>query len=147
MLTSQKKSTRAIASNDKMPDMMVLLYQKQCLKNFQGIQELFNNPGLANYSTVYIKQYVENDWMTVYGTKTSKYTKWILVTRYLLRTGPTTKWIQSTKYGLQDSALTVHISGLLAQGTFSATVGVVAFVRVYPDAHFELLSILIFDHE
>ena len=43
--------------------------------------------------------------------------------------------------------ITVHSSGLLAQGTFSATVGVVAFVRVYPDAHFELLSILIFDHE
>ena len=105
MLTSQKKSTRAIASNDKMPDMMVLLYQKQCLKNFQGIQELFNNPGLANYSTVYIKQYVENDWMTLYGTETSKYTKWILPMRYypkyFLRTGPTTKWIQSTKYGLQ----------------------------------------------
>ena len=90
--------------------------------------------------------------MTLYGTETSsKYTKWILPMRYypkyFLRTGPTTKWIQSTKYGLQDAALTVHSSGLLAQGTFSATVGVVAFVRVYPDAHFELLSILIFNHE
>lgn len=37
-----------MASNDKMPDMMVLLYQEQCIRNFQGIQELFNNPGLAN---------------------------------------------------------------------------------------------------
>lgn len=48
----------------------------------------------------------------------------------------------SGKYEVQIAGF----SGLLAQGTFSTAVGVVAIVRVYPDAHFKLLSILVFDH-
>lgn len=40
VLTSQKKSNRAMASNDKIPDMMVL-YQEQCRGISRGIREVF----------------------------------------------------------------------------------------------------------